>query len=613
MTIHYHGASAWRPASPPAEATAQPIADTPGSTALLAIGYLVAASISLIITRVEGSVACLWIATALLLPRLARQPWRSWASPLAGCAIACMVASSLFGAGPVTALPFAVMRVGEAAIGALLLRRFAPDGRYFDDVPRLARFGLLVGVAMPILPALGGAAIAHVAVGMSFRYAVLAWFSVHALGALTFMPVVILLTEDTGNRRISDFDARRPHGRENLAIVLVMALIVVLVFDQQRMPLLFLPMLPLTLLVFRAGRFGAALGICILAGVGGGLTLAGHGPARLAFDDPAARAMFYQFYLAVTVTTILPMAVELNRRKALTRRLEDSEAMFHLMADRSGDVLLNLDVEGRIRYCSPSVARFGIFDGQALVGQHSLKLVAEDDRILAATVHGRALARPNETFVFEYRAITAMDAMTWFETHTRAIVDRDGIITGVVSAARDITHRKVAEAKLVDTANSDPLTGLGNRRRFDDQLRRALNSPVRADHLGCLAIVDIDFFKRVNDGHGHPVGDEVLKAVAARLQPMLRATDLVARIGGEEFGLLLHALPMADAHRLCERLREDIAAHPVTVGTAAIAVTVSIGIAELAEHRVPGALFAAADAALYRAKAEGRNCVRLAF
>ena len=545
------------------------------------------------------------------MPRLAKLPFSHWPAPVAACVVASAIASSLFGAGPVMAVPVAVVVVGEAMIGALLLQRFAAGGHYFDDMRQLTRYTLIVGAVMPIVPAFGGAAVGSIAFGMPYGEAWLAWFTVHALGALTFSPIVVLLTEDSGRRRMADFDPHRG-GAVNLAMAVMIVLVVVLALGQTRLPLFFLPLLPLTLLTLHAGRFGAAIGICILAVCGGWLTAAGYGPATLVSEDHVIRLLFFQFYLAVTVVTVLPLAAELNRRKSLTRQLQDSEAMFRLMADRSGDVLLNLDVEGRIRYCSPSIARFGGFDTTSLIGQQSLKLMAEDDRLVAAAVHGRALKRPNKTFVFEYRALTAPGATTWFETHTRVIVDADGTVTGVVSAARDISHRKRSDAKLVDAANSESLTGLKNRRNFDERLRQAMLSPHRAVDEGCLAILDIDFFKRVNDEHGHPAGDDVLRAVAARLQPMLRANDLVARIGGEEFGLLLSNLQLADADRLCDRLREDVAAQRIDAGGAILAVTVSVGIAALADHATIPELLAAADAALYRAKGEGRNCVRLA-
>jgi diguanylate cyclase (GGDEF)-like protein len=231
---------------------------------------------------------------------------------------------------------------------------------------------------------------------------------------------------------------------------------------------------------------------------------------------------------------------------------------------------------------------------------------------VAAAVHHRALSRPNETFVFEYRALTVTGAEIWFETHTRATLDDAGKVIGVISAARDISKRKLNEIDLADAANSDPLTGLGNRRVFDDKLRRALYAPRPRPIPTCLAIVDIDFFKRVNDTYGHPAGDQVLKIVAATFKPALRSDDILSRIGGEEFGIILWGIRGSDAGALCERLREAIAALRITVGEQTLKVTVSIGLADLEHFDTEAEALSGADQALYRAKAEGRNCLRLA-
>jgi diguanylate cyclase (GGDEF)-like protein/PAS domain S-box-containing protein len=286
--------------------------------------------------------------------------------------------------------------------------------------------------------------------------------------------------------------------------------------------------------------------------------------------------------------------------------------MYRMMTDRSGDVLFNIAVDGKVRYVSPSVTKAGGYIPEAIVGTPSLEMIHEDDRVVAAAVHHRALSRPNETFVFEYRALTVTGAEIWFETHTRATLDDAGKVIGVISAARDISKRKLNEMDLADAANSDALTELSNRRVFDDKLRRALYAPRPRSVPACVAIVDIDFFKRVNDAYGHPAGDQVLKTVAAAFKSALRSDDTIARIGGEEFGIILTGLRHADAGELCERLRETIAAQPIQVGDQSLNITVSIGMADLDDFDTEAEALSGADQALYRAKAEGRNCLRLA-
>jgi diguanylate cyclase (GGDEF)-like protein len=172
-----------------------------------------------------------------------------------------------------------------------------------------------------------------------------------------------------------------------------------------------------------------------------------------------------------------------------------------------------------------------------------------------------------------------------------------------------------AEAQRAESkAERDPLTGLGNR-RYTDRRWAELTADAGA-HLLAVAHLDVDHFKRINDRHGHAVGDRVLVVLADLLRRHVRAGDAVARHGGEEFVLLLPGLDGEAAAEACERLRERIAAHAWAAefeGFAATAedqVRVSIGVAAAAAPRDLAALLARADEALYRAKREGRNRVR---
>ena len=158
-------------------------------------------------------------------------------------------------------------------------------------------------------------------------------------------------------------------------------------------------------------------------------------------------------------------------------------------------------------------------------------------------------------------------------------------------------------AEVERLATSDALTGLANRRQFDETLAREVARSRRSGAPLALAVVDIDHFKRVNDEHGHQVGDEVLRELAAALRRVVRTEDLVARYGGEEFVVLATDATVDDAEVLGGRLR----AAARTVAT--LPVTISVGVAGLRAQGDGATLVAHADAALYRAKAEGRDRV----
>jgi diguanylate cyclase (GGDEF)-like protein len=175
-----------------------------------------------------------------------------------------------------------------------------------------------------------------------------------------------------------------------------------------------------------------------------------------------------------------------------------------------------------------------------------------------------------------------------------------------------------ANAQLEVLAMTDALTGLANRRHFGDQLVREVTRCAEAGKPVALVTLDIDHFKSINDQYGHPAGDAVLRRVAMLLEEQVRGTDLLARVGGEEFSVLAVEAASSEAAQLGERLRACIErAGPITAGRVAVQVTVSVGVAVLWGRtgdllKAPERLLAAADDALYRAKRNGRNRVEVA-
>jgi len=170
-----------------------------------------------------------------------------------------------------------------------------------------------------------------------------------------------------------------------------------------------------------------------------------------------------------------------------------------------------------------------------------------------------------------------------------------------------------ANRKLEELATTDPLTGIGNRRKMTEQIAQELERARRFHHPLSLLMIDIDHFKRINDTYGHDVGDQAIMQVANLLTTDLRAVDMVARFGGEEFVLLMPETHIAFATHAAERLRAQAAQLRVRAESGEdVALTISIGVAEANPHGTPdspSSLLVRADKALYRAKKEGRNRV----
>lgn len=191
--------------------------------------------------------------------------------------------------------------------------------------------------------------------------------------------------------------------------------------------------------------------------------------------------------------------------------------------------------------------------------------------------------------------------------HSRLVASAPGQGT-ILSMGMDITSRKQAEARLAWMAEHDSLTGLMNRRRFENELAGVLAYSQRYTRSGALLYMDVDHFKHINDTAGHGVGDEVLKKVAQELERVLRSTDIIARLGGDEFAVILREVGQDEAVHVVQNISSRIAGITVSVEGRPLHVSVSIGIALFPDHgTTPDAIMANADIAMYQSKLGGHG------
>ena len=211
------------------------------------------------------------------------------------------------------------------------------------------------------------------------------------------------------------------------------------------------------------------------------------------------------------------------------------------------------------------------------------------------------------SYTMEKRYIHADGREIWILLAVSLVHDDSGAPLHFISQIQDITERRQLEARLREQAERDPLTGLFNRRRFDEEMSRQIIRTARTGEPAMLAVIDLDHFKRVNDVEGHLAGDHLLRAVGAALSGRLRLTDILVRMGGDEFAAILVGADEqgggATARMLVEAVRE--------VSGEGRAVTASIGLARIEADDDPASVLARADAAMYAAKAAGRGVVRL--
>ncbi|MBL8297514.1 MAG: GGDEF domain-containing protein [Rhodanobacteraceae bacterium] len=282
------------------------------------------------------------------------------------------------------------------------------------------------------------------------------------------------------------------------------------------------------------------------------------------------------------------------------------------------------------RTVRPPGARTGRLGSACLVVIHGENLGRRIELGNDAVVIGRS---PEVELQINHRSISRQHCRIWREASGYRIRDldstnktflneqpileaelRDGDHIGVGDYILKFMEQGSVEARyheeLYQLATSDPLTGLYNRRQFQELMEKEILRATRHLRTLCLALVDIDHFKPINDRYGHPAGDEVIRGVAQLLRHNLRADQLVARIGGEEFALVYAEQSLPEAAESAERLRRTIEANTFELGGEPTTVTVSIGLAQWRRGMSAlSDLFRAADEQLYRAKQNGRNRV----
>jgi diguanylate cyclase (GGDEF)-like protein/PAS domain S-box-containing protein len=215
----------------------------------------------------------------------------------------------------------------------------------------------------------------------------------------------------------------------------------------------------------------------------------------------------------------------------------------------------------------------------------------------------------------EHRVVSKLRGVKYVHARGKVFRNADGKAIRLVGTVQDITERKTLEDELMRQAHHDYLTGLSNRGYFMEQGELELSRAIRYEKSLSIFMIDIDFFKQVNDSHGHKVGDSVLKNLAEVCRQALRDFDIVGRVGGEEFAILLPETDKEAAAEVAERLREAIAISkvPLSTGELPLQYTVSIGLASLASKSDNlDVLLNSADKALYEAKNSGRNRVCIA-
>ena len=342
------------------------------------------------------------------------------------------------------------------------------------------------------------------------------------------------------------------------------------------------------------------------------------GTAKSFYDEPQTTPDGQHIWLSTSkaplrnaqgeTTGVLGIYKDITDRKQAEAALQRSEAELNLAQSIARVGSWNNDIAtGRIEGSEEAYRMFGITPHRAVDVDTIMAVVHPDDRELLRNALREAIEGTSLEIGFR---IVVGGETRWISA--RAVVERDaqGRPVTLLGTTQDVTEHKLAEDRIDFLAHFDVLTGLPNRVLLDERLKYAISMAKRSNQHIALLFIDLDRFKDINDTLGHSVGDAVLVQLAKRLQQVLREQDVVSRLGGDEFIVMLPDTEVNGVSQVVQKLL-DVVAQPYQVEEYDLNLTASVGIAmypEDGEHLE--ALSRSADTAMYRAKQDGRNCFR---
>jgi diguanylate cyclase (GGDEF)-like protein/PAS domain S-box-containing protein len=580
----------------------------------------------------------LWLANGFVLGLLLTVPRVRWPLLLVTGTIAGAGAAFYLRADPAVIPWFALANAVEVLVAAALLSgtiHRATDLTSRGNFLRFLAGAALLGPASLLLLL----AVFHRVTGQAFEPIAAQHVLIgHALGMTVMTPVVLALRNGELRQYL------RPETLlETLLTLVLLAVICGLVFFQTAVPLLFLIFPPMLRIAYRSGFVGTAVALLVVVAAGALATAGGYGPiaAMRTSENLASHPLLADGFIALQVfsasllVSLFPLIVSIAEGRRAHQATEELQNRLRLLMDHSSDVIILTDLEGHRLYVSPAIREVIGIEPEQFLRLTWRDYVHELDRDeVGQQIEEAQSTRSSCVLVFRARhsaghAVWIEARMKYFRDRTFDLmqVEKDSGVQrncgaegdeGFVVTMRDISARRRAELEL-ESANTelaslirkDSLTGLANRRRFDEVLAEAWAKALAGGWPIAVLMIDVDHFKQFNDCYGHQRGDLCLRDVAAAIiTGLFHPDDVAARYGGEEFAVILPRTTTDNAALVAERIRRAVqelrrphAATPQGL------LTVSVGVAAAypVNHGDPLAVVRAADEALYTSKNEGRN------
>lgn len=556
----------------------------------------------------------IWVANGLLLSYLLLAPRRRWPLYLLVGAIAEALGAMLIGTHNWRMLlVYAPLNVAEAGLAALLIRTRDWHLPRFTERAYLLRFlvyGVLTAPAvLAMLSAYSISFLFHRDVWETFRN----WITADSLGIAVTTPACVAILQTRFRASLKD--------SKHIIYPVLLVVVTMLSFHWVEAPTLSLIYPLLLVILLRMGLGWASLATLFVAAEGNWYAAHGHGPIQVALHlTPIPSSIRLQIFVASAMFMLYSVSVVIESLRATEEKLRRIARLHKLVTENSRDAIVITDFDGNRDFVTNPETTLGGWTHNEIARMERFELFHPEDRHKFGDVV-QQLTNGADGVVVEFRLRQKRGHYTWFESNSRLVREHaTGKALAILHIIRDISERKRAEEQLQTAYRAmetmaivDSLTGVANRRRFDECLAKEWRRALRDRTELSMVLLDVDMFKSYNDTYGHLRGDSCLKQIAeSALDVVTRPGDLVARYGGEEFAIILPNTDQYGAIKIASEVNDALRARKlIHVASPHGIVTLSAGCATLIPHlgQRTSDLIEIADHALYVAKRGGRNRV----
>ncbi|MCW8878295.1 MAG: EAL domain-containing protein [Kangiellaceae bacterium] len=590
---------------------------------VVVVAYYLAAVFGLSLAFEQANTSPVWPPTGIALSALLLRGIHLWPGVALGAFLVNVQTDVSF-------LSSALIAIGntlEAVVGWWLLSKFS--SRYpFDTISNVAKFALIITIATTVSATVGVTTLYLSNTIDANAYPLLwtTWWLGDLVGGIVVTPFLLTWLRD-------DFSLWKKLFSQEPIYLFIIGFFSISVsftdwfsFSGHNYPVAFI-YLPVSIWIgYRLGHLGSTFFIIVLSGFAIYATLDGLGPFVRTSENESL--LLLQGFMGVMMISTLALVASIEESKKANQKLADNEeTLRQIVSQQTGDLetaakqlklaenvfresdqaIVIADKEHKILRINPSFTKITGFSQDEVISRpiDILKSFKHSEEFYR-NIRNQLLERGNWQGEIWEKKKNGEIYPTW--QTVSAVRNSQHQVIQFISIFSDISEQKTAEEKIYHLAHYDVVTGLRNRTAFHDQLEKAIAYADRSRHQLAILYLDLDNFKLINDASGHPVGDQLLKHVADRMQESIREEDTVARLGGDEFVILLVELSAVnDAAMVADKILKEIA-KPILLENTEVVVTGSIGIST---YPIDGAdadtLLKNADSAMYRAKAKGKN------